>query len=153
MCVSVCVREREQIYTDLKQKYKWNRKKNKKQKTCTLCCLYLINNLPHKWHITELKAFISSVQFSCSVVSDSVTPWTTAHQASLSITNSQSSPKPMSIESVMPSNHLILCCPPLVLPSIFSNNRVFSNESALHMGRKKKRIPFWSIQQKYYFLL
>lgn len=75
-CVCVCVRKG--IYTDLKQKYKWNRKKNKNQKTCILCCLYLINNLPHKWHITELKASV---------------------------------------------------------------------------GSKKKRIAFWSIQQKYYFLL
>ena len=59
------------------------------------------------------------------------TPWTTAHQASLSITNSQSLPKPKSIESVMPSNHLILCCPLLLLPSIFPSIRVFYNESAL----------------------
>ena len=62
-----------------------------------------------------------------------VTPWTTARQASLSTTNSQSSPKPMSIESVMPSNHLILCHPLLLLPSIFPSIRVFSNESALHI--------------------
>ena len=59
-----------------------------------------------------------------------VTSWTAARQASLSTTVSQSLPKLMSIESVMPSNHLILCCP-LLLPSIFSNIRVFSNESAL----------------------
>ena len=71
-----------------------------------------------------------SVQFSHSVVSDSATPWTTACQASLSITNSQSLPKLMSIESVMPSYHLILCRP-LLLPSIFPSIRVFSNESAL----------------------
>ena len=70
--------------------------------------------------------------FSCSVVSDSVTQWTVAHQASLSITNSQSLPKLVSIESVMPSNHLILCCPLLLLPSIFASIRVFSNEAALH---------------------
>ena len=62
-----------------------------------------------------------------------VTPWTTAFQASLSITNSRSSPKPMSIESVIPSNHLILCHPLLLLPSIFSSITVFSNESALHI--------------------
>ena len=62
-----------------------------------------------------------------------VTPWTAACQASLSITNSWSPPKPMSIESVMPSNHLILCCPLLLLPSIFPSNRVFSNGSALHI--------------------
>ena len=57
----------------------------------------------------------------------------TACQASLSITNSRSSPKPMSIELVMPSNHLILCCPLLLLPSMFPSIRVFSNESALHI--------------------
>ena len=74
---------------------------------------------------------ISSVQFSCSVVSDSATPWTAAHQASLFITNSRSLPKPMSIESVMPSNHFILCRPLLLLPSIFPSIRVFSNKSVL----------------------
>ena len=61
------------------------------------------------------------------------TPWTTACQASLSITNSRSPPKPMSIESVMPSNHLILYRPLLLLPSIFPSIRVFSNESALRI--------------------
>ena len=66
-------------------------------------------------------------------MSDSVTPRTAALQASLSITSSQSSPKPISVESVMPSNHLILCCPLLLLPSIFPSIRVFSNESALHI--------------------
>ena len=69
-----------------------------------------------------------------------VTPWTAGHQASLSITNSQSLPKLMSIESVMPSNHLSLCCPLLLLPSIFPNNRVFSNESALPIRWPK----YWS---------
>ena len=69
-----------------------------------------------------------SVQFSCSVVSDSVTPWTTAHQASLSITNSQSLLKLMSLEAVMSSNHLILCRPLLLLLSIFPSIRVFSND-------------------------
>ena len=62
-----------------------------------------------------------------------MTPWTAACQASLSITNSWSPPKLMSIESVMPSNHLILCHPLLLLPSIFPSIRVFSNESALHI--------------------
>ena len=62
-----------------------------------------------------------------------VTPWTTARQASLSITNSPSLPNLMSIESVMPSKYLILCCPLLLLPSIFPSIRVFSNESALHI--------------------
>ena len=81
-----------------------------------------------------------SVQFSRSVVSDSVTPWTAPCQASLSITNSQSSLKLMSIESVMPSNHLILCRPLLLLPSIFPSIRVFSNESALRVRWPK----YWS---------
>ena len=62
-----------------------------------------------------------------------MTPWTAAHQSSLSITNSQSLLKLMSIASVMPSNHVILCHPFLLPPSIFSNIRVFSNESVLHI--------------------
>ena len=69
-----------------------------------------------------------------------VTPWTVACQASLSITNSQSLPKLMSIESVMPSNHLILCCPFLLLCSIFPSVRNFSDESALHIRWPK----YWS---------
>ena len=67
-------------------------------------------------------------------------PWTAAHQASLSITNSQSLLKLMSIKSVMPSNHLILCHPLLLLPSIFPSIRVFSNESTLRMRWPK----YWS---------
>ena len=74
----------------------------------------------------------SSVQ-SLSCVWLFVTLWTTARQASLSITNSQSLPKLMSIELVMPSNHLILWHPPFLLPSIFPSIRVFSNESALRI--------------------
>jgi len=78
----------------------------------------------------------ASVQFSSfqslSRVWLFVTPWTAAHQSSLSITNSQSLLKLMSIKSVMPSNHLILCHP-LLLPSIFPSTRVFSSESALHI--------------------
>ena len=74
----------------------------------------------------------SSVQ-SLSCVQLFATPWTAARQASLSITNSWSLPKPMSIELVMPSDHLIFCCPLLLLPSIFPSIRVFSNESALRM--------------------
>ena len=73
---------------------------------------------------------ISSVQ-SLSRVRLFAAPWTAARQASLSITNFQSLPKFMSIESVMPSNHLILCHPLLLLPSIFPSIRVFSNESVL----------------------
>ena len=67
------------------------------------------------------------------------TPWTAAQQASLSITNSWRPPKPMSIESVIPSNHLFLCCP-LLLPWIFPSIRFFSNESALHITWPK----YWS---------
>ena len=74
----------------------------------------------------------SSVQ-SLSRVQLFVTPWTTARLASLSITNSQSLLKLMSIESVIPSDHLILCCPLLLLSLIFPSIRVFSNESALHI--------------------
>ena len=81
----------------------------------------------------------SSVQ-SLSRVWLLATPWTAAHQASLSITNCRSLPKPMSIESVMPSNHLILCRPLLLLPSIFPSIRVFSNESALRITWPK----YWS---------
>ena len=73
-------------------------------------------------------------------MSDSATPWTAARQASLSITNSQSLLKLMSIESVMPSNHLILCRPLLLLSSIFHSIRVFSNESALCIRWPK----YWS---------
>ena len=76
--------------------------------------------------------WFSSVQ-SLSRVQLFVAPWATACQASISITNSRSPPKPMSIESVMPSNHLILCCPLLLLPSIFPSIRIFSNESALRI--------------------
>ena len=73
---------------------------------------------------------ISSVQL-LSCVRLFATPWTAAHQASLSVTNYQSLLKLVSIESVMPSNHLILCHPFLRLPSIFPSTRVFSNESVL----------------------
>ena len=82
----------------------------------------------------------SSVQ-SLSRVWLFVTPRTAACQVSLSITSSRSSPKPMSIESVMPSNHLILCRPLLLLPSIFPRIRAFSNESALHIRCPK----YWSL--------
>ena len=81
----------------------------------------------------------SSVQ-SLSSVWLFATPWTATHQASLSSTNSQSPPKSLSIESVMPSNHLILCRPLLLLPSIFPSIRVFSNESVIRMRWPK----YWS---------
>ena len=83
---------------------------------------------------------ISSVQFSRSVMSDSVTLWTAAHQASLSITNSRSLLKLMSIELVIPFIHLILCYLLLLLSSIFPCIRVFSNDSALHFRWPK----YWS---------
>ena len=81
----------------------------------------------------------SSVQ-SLSCVWLFVTPWTSARQASLSITNSQSLLKLMSIKSVMPSNHLIFCCPLLLPPLIFPSIRIFSNESVLHIRWPK----YWS---------
>ena len=95
----------------------------------------MTNNNKHGWEW-------GMVQFS-SVHSPSrlfVIPWTTARQASLSITNSRSSPKLMSIELVMPSNHLILCHPLLLLPSIFPSIKVFSSESVLHIRWPK----YWS---------
>ena len=82
----------------------------------------------------------SSISQSCPTLCD---PMNCTRHDSLSITNSRSPPKPMSIESVMPSNHLILCHPPLLLlPSIFPSIRVFSNESALLIRWPK----YWSIQ-------
>ena len=102
-----------------------------------------IQRLPDVRKSSKRRLF-SSVQFS-SVQSLSrvrlfATRWKTACQASLSITNSQSLFKLMSIESVMPSNHLIFCCPLLLLPSIFPNIRVFTNESALRIRWPK----YWS---------
>ena len=83
---------------------------------------------------------IGSVLFTPSVVSDSATPWTAALQASLSITNTWTSLELMSIESVMPSDNLILCHPLLLLPSIVPSIRVFSNESVLRIRWPK----YWS---------
>ena len=97
----------------------------------------LLFNILSRLVITFLSK--SSVQ-SLSCVRLFATPWTAAHQASLSITNSWSSFKLMSIVSVLPSNHLILCRPLLFLPSIFPSIRVFSNESTLHMRWPK----YWS---------
>ena len=88
-------------------------------------------------------AAISILSYCFSVIQlclTLVTPWTAACQASLSFTRSWSLFKPMSIESVMPSNHLILCCPLLLLPSVFPTIRVFSNELALHIRWPK----YWS---------
>ena len=89
------------------------------------------------WNIfTELY----SVQFSCSAVSDFAIPWIAARQASLSITNSRSSLKLMSIKSVMPSSHLILCRPLLLRSPVRPSIRVFSNESILRM----RWLKYWS---------
>ena len=98
-----------------------------------------------RYHETiDCSIIFSSVQ---SLSSDELfaTPWTAAHQASLSITNSQSLLKLMFIELVMPSNHLILCHCLLLLPSIFPSIRVFSNESALHSGGQSIGV---SVQQQ-----
>ena len=83
-----------------------------------------MNHCPQVWRVAVVQLL------SCSVVSNSSISWTAACQASLSITNSRSLLQLMSIESVMPSNHLILCCP-LLLLSVFPSIRVFSSESAL----------------------
>ena len=89
---------------------------------------------------TTYISHISSVQFS-SVTYDSATPWTATHQASLSITNSRSLLKLMSIELVMPSNHLI--CRPLLLPSIFPSIRVFSKESTQGLNSRLLCLLHW----------
>ena len=89
----------------------------------------------------QIRIDIYSVQFSFSVVSDSVTPWSEAHQDSLSIANSWSLLRLMFIESVMPSNHPILYHPLLLLLSIFPSIRVFSNESTLRIRWPK----YWSL--------
>ena len=89
--------------------------------------------------VNTVSISVQSVQL-LSCVQLFVTPWTAARQASLSITNSQSMLKLMSIASVMPSNHLILCHPLLLLPSIFPSIRVFSNESVLCIRWPK----YWS---------
>ena len=102
-------------------------------------------------YFTLLSWQFNSVQ-SLSHVPLFATPWTAAHQASLSITNSQSLLKLTSIESVMPSKHLILCHPLFLPPSIFPSNRVFSNESVLRISWPK----YWSfsfnkLSYYYYF--
>ena len=90
------------------------------------------------WYLKSTVQFSLVQSLSCVRLFE--TPWTTTHQASLSITNSRSLLKLMSIESMMPSNHLILCCHLLLLPSIFPSIRVFSKESVLHIRWPK----YWS---------
>ena len=97
------------------------------------------HHTPYPTSIPARRFQLSSVQ-SLSCVQLFATPWTASHQASLSITNSQSLVKLMSIKSVMPSSHLILCHPLLFPSSIFPSIRVFSNESALHIRWPK----YWS---------
>ena len=97
----------------------------------------IVKTTPSHWD--QIDSFQSSVQ-SLSYVQLFATPWTAAHQASPSITNSQSLLKLMSIKSVIPSNHLILCHPLLLLPSIFPHIRVLSNESVLCIRSPK----YWS---------
>ena len=98
-------------------------------------------NLPACRNFCQVAKFAAPfLQFSHSVMSDTVTPWTAALQASLSLTNSRSLLKLMCIKSVIPSNHLILCCPLLLLPSVFPSIRVFSSESVLRIRWPK----YWS---------
>ena len=116
---------------------------------CESCCIVNWRLSDGWWHYYEMGGLnflnicsvVLKVQFSSvAVVSDSATPRTAACQASLSITNSQSLLKLMSIELVMPSNHLILCCPLLLLHSVFPSIGVFSNESVVHIRWSK----YWS---------
>ena len=104
-----------------------------KGKTCPNTILFKNNQINTKWPGSVVFQSLSWVQLF-------ETAWTAARQASLSITNSRSLPKPMSIESVMPSNHLILYHPLLLMPSIFLSIRVFSNEWAICIRWPK----FWS---------
>ena len=100
---------------------------------CLLCCRQILYLLSHQGSPFSSVQLLSSGRLFA-------TPWTAACQASLSITNSRSLPKLMSIELVMPSNYLILCHPLLLLPSIFPSIRVFSKESALRIRWPK----YWS---------
>ena len=110
------------------------------QQISGVICLCLKTDDFHIWLVLNYDEIqFGSVQ-SLSHVWLFATPWNAACQASLSITNSWSPPKPMSIESVMPSNHFILCCTCLLLPSIFPSISVFTNESALHIRSPK----YWS---------
>ena len=121
MCVCVCVCVRQKFY------YSEKGQRN------------LTQTLERGWSVPFLAGLFSSVQ-SLSCVWLLATPWTAARQASLSITNSRSLLKLMSIKLVMPSNHLILFHPLLLLPSIFPSIRVFSNESVLCIRWPK----YWS---------
>ena len=110
------------------------------EEVCCQCVFWLFQVMLCFCFPLKQYFILNSLVQSLSHVWLFATPWTTACQATLSITNSRSSPKPMSIESVMPSNHPILCRPLLLLPSIFPSIRVFSNESTLCMRWPK----YWS---------
>ena len=111
---------------------------------CACVCSVLYTKLLHHHMLFCILLFFFSVQFNSVQLLNHVwlfaTSWITVHQASLSITNSQSSLKLTSIESVMPSSHLICCCPLLLLPPIPPSVRVFSNESTLRIRWPK----YWS---------
>ena len=127
------------VYTSIFNLVIWNQPFVVGQDSGVICYkLWKIISLARFFHEKEEVQF-SSVQL-LSHVRLFATPWIAAHQASLSITNSQSSPKPMSIKSVTPSNYLILCGPLFLLPSVFPSIRVFSNESALLIRWPK----YWS---------
>ena len=98
--------------------------------TKAMCSQCNISRSIWNWFVLVVSLIVIVVQ-SLSHVQLFATPWTAPCQASLSFTNSRSSFKLMSVESMIPSNHLVLCCPLLLLPSIFSSIRVFSNESTL----------------------
>ena len=112
------------------------------QLMCMQWFVVVVQLLSHVWLFVtpQTDCQFSSVQFSCSVVSDSATPWVAARQASLSIINPRSLLKLVSFESVMPSSHLILCHPLLHPPSFFPSIKVFSNELAPHIRWPK----YWS---------
>ena len=113
-------------------------------------CQDIWDNMPWSHGYTLLRTVLLFIVFSLSSIQSLscvqlfVTPWTAAHQASLSITNSQSLLKHLSVESVMPSNHLILFCPLLLPPSIFSSIKVFSNKSILLIRWPK----YWNLLTK-----
>ena len=130
-----------------------SRKNSVRDKAIRKKWIYLERNIDHRvWAISEGKSstrvwdcqFLSVQSFSR--VRLFVTPWTAARQASLSITNFQSLLKLISIELVMPSNDLTLCCPPFLLPSIFPSTRVFSNESVLHIRWTEFQLHHQSFQ-------
>ena len=113
----------------------------KTTKFCKACILHLKLNKLKSFKLIYFRLFSSVQSLNCvRQLCCNCVPWTAVRQASLSITNSRSPLKPMSIESVMPSNHLVVCRPLLLLPSIFPSIRVFSNESTLSIRWPK----YWS---------